>query len=323
MKNIFQHIKQQLSSRMGRNTLTFLVFLAISTLFWLLTSLNDEIQKDYELGIEIDRLPKDMTLLSNQGTLPKVTVSVRDKGISLLSKQLLGTSTLHIDYRDFYDNDNGRLSLTESQLNSNIRQIFGSTSTITNLSPDSLSISYTTLPPIKVPLIVKTRITPKPQFILSGQVIPSTDSVLVYMSPDFDSEMSALSTEIISMSNINDTTTVTAQIIKPAGCRTVPSEIKVTIPVEPLVTKSFDIPVEAVNLPEGLNIVTFPSTVKFNCLVPMSIYNSASYPVKAYADYAKRQDNIIPLELSILPDNYHSGTISPQNVEYVLEQNDN
>ncbi|MBD5366275.1 MAG: hypothetical protein HDR82_04575 [Bacteroides sp.] len=285
-------------------------------------SLNDEIQKDYELNVEINRLPKDMTLLSNQGAMPKVTVSVRDKGINLLSKQMLSAHTLHIDYTDFYDNNNGRLSLTESQLNSNLRQMFGSASTIVSQSPDSLSISYTTLPPIRVPIIVKTRITPKTQYIISGQVIPSTDSVLVYMAPDFDSDISALSTEIVTLTNVSDTTTITAQIVKPAGCRTVPSDIKVTIPVEPLVTKSFEIQVETVNIPDGLNIVTFPSTVKFTCLVPMSIYATASYPVKAYADYEKRQDNFIPLELSILPDNYHSGSISPMNVEYVLEQND-
>lgn len=319
MKNILNKIKQKLSSRTGQNTLTFLTFLAISSLFWLLMSLNDEIQKDYELSVLIEDMPEDISLLTSNGQPPIINVTVKDKGVNLLSKNILNSKKLKIAFKDFNDTENNRLSLNETQLSINLRQLFGSTATIINQTPDSLSINYTTTPPIKVPVIVKTHLSPKPQFIISGQVIPSVDSVLLYTPSNYNHEVKAIFTETVTLSNISDTTTVNTQLIKPSGCRTVPSDITITIPVEPLISKTFDIPVEVINLPYQLEIVTFPSSVKFTCLVPMSLFNSASYPIKAYADYNKRNNNTIPLELSIIPDNYHNGNVSPQNIEYILE----
>lgn len=312
-------IRELLNSRNGRNTLTFLVFLAIATLFWFLMSLNDEIQRDYELPVTIDGLPQDITLLSSHGETPVVNVSIRDKGANHLSKQFLKSPTLKIDYRDFNNTENNRLTLGESQLNTSIRQMFGSTATIVTQSPDSLSIAYTTLPPVKVPVILKSNITPKPQYTISGPIKSSADSVLIFSATPVAGKINALFTDPIQIDGISDTTTVVARLQIPAGCRAVPDEIKVTIPVEPLISKTFTINVEPINVPDGTSMVTFPSTVSFTCLIPMSLFNSAGYPLKAYADYTKRTDNTIPLEMSLIPDNYLNGALAPRSVEYILE----
>lgn len=316
--DIRDKIRHQLNSRNGRNTLTFLVFLAISTLFWFLMSLNDDIQHDYELPVTINNLPEDITLLSSHGETPVIAVTVRDKGVNHLSKRFIKSGALKIDYRDFTEADNNRLSLSEAQLGAALRQYFGSTATITQ-STDSLSIPYTTLPPVKVPIIFKTQIRPKPQFTVCGPLKSSADSVLIYSATPIDDRIRSISTDMIRTDGISDTTTVSVPLAVPAGCRAVPSDITVTIPVEPLVSKTFTIPVEPVNAPDGTTMVTFPSSVSFTCLVPMSLYNSAGYPLKAYADYNKRTANAITLEMSLMPDNYMNGTLSPASVEYIIE----
>ena len=315
--DIRNKIKQQLNSRSGRNTLTFLVFLAISTLFWFLMSLNDDIQHDYELPVTIENLPEDMTLLSPHGETPMVTVTVRDKGVNHLSKQFIKSGALKVNYRDFTDVDNNRLLLSETQLGAALRQYFGSSATITQ-STDSLSIPYTTLPPIKVPVVFKSQIKPKPQYTVCGPLKSSADSVLIYSAQPLEN-VQAVFTDIIRADGISDTTAVKVTLLVPARCRAVPSEITVTIPVEPLVSKTFSIPVEPINAPAGSSIVTFPSTVNFTCLLPMSLYNTAGYPLKAYADYNKRTDNTITLEMSLLPDSYINGSLSPSSVEYIIE----
>lgn len=282
-------------------------------------SLNDEIQRDYELPVTIVGLPADMTLLSAHGETPVINVSIRDKGANHLSRQFLKSSALKIDYRDFNNIDNNRLSLSEAQLNTSVRQLFGNTATIVTQSPDSLSISYTTLPPVKVPVIIKSNITPKPQYTISGPVKSSVDSVLLFSSKPISGKIKAVFTDQIIADGISDTITVNTGLQIPAGCRAVPEDINVTIPVEPLISKTFSIPVEPINYPDGTTMVTFPSTVSFSCLVPMSIFNSAGYPIKAYADYNKRVGTTIKLEMSLLPDNYLNGTLSPSSIEYILE----
>ena len=42
----------------GRNILTFLVFLAISTIFWFLLALNDDVQENYGLPVKLEDFPE-------------------------------------------------------------------------------------------------------------------------------------------------------------------------------------------------------------------------------------------------------------------------
>ena len=319
IRDIQQKIKRQLNSRNGRNSLTFLVFLAISTLFWFLMSLNDEIQRDYELPVIIDGLPADITLLSAHGETPVVSISVRDKGANHLSRQFLKRKNLHIGFNDFNNSDNCRLTLSETQLNNIIRQQFGGTATVITQSPDSLSVSYTTLPPVKVPVIIKSNIVAKPQYTINGPIQTSADSVLIFSATPLSNRIKAVFTDIVNLDGISDTTHTRASINVPADCRAVPDTIDIIVPVEPLVSRTFTIPVEPLNTPDNTMMITFPTQVSFSCLVPMSLFNTAGYPVNAYADYDKRTGNTIRLELSLIPDNYINGTISPTSVEYILE----
>lgn len=311
---------ETLNSKNGRNALTFLVFLCIATLFWFLMSLNDEVQKDYELPVVINGLPADMTMLTNHGVAPKVSVSVRDKGANQLSRKFMNGNTLKIDYRDFNNNGNNRLTLSEAQLNNSLRQFFGNTATIVTQTPDSLVIVYTTLPPTRVSITPRINVTPKPQYILSGGLKLSTDSVLLYSASSHSSITPTIYTDQINVNGISDTTTVVVKLQAPAGCRTVPEQIKVTIPVEPLVSKTITVPVEPIGNPNGTKLITFPANVSFTCLVPMSQFNLSTYPIKAYADYSKRSGNSIELDMSLLPDNYINGSLNPSSVEYIIEK---
>lgn len=317
---LFNKIKERLGSQSGRNALTFFVFLCIATLFWFLMSLNDEVQHDYQLSININGMPEDITLLSSHGLAPVVNVSIRDKGVNQLSREYMKQNTLKVDYSDFVNVNNERLTLSEQQLSTNLRQFFGSSASIVSHSPDSLSIAITTLPPLKMPLVISSEITTRPQYVISGKLQPSTDSILVYSAHRLeDYHLPYIPTNTIKLTDLHDTTTVTVKPNLPAGCRSIPEEITVTIPVEPLISKTFNVNIEPINAPDNMTVITFPSTAQFTCLVPMSIFNAPAYPIKAYADYNQRKENIIPLEMSLLPDNYLQGSISPQTVEYILE----
>lgn len=312
-------VAQALNSRNGRNTLTFIVFLCIATLFWFLMSLNDDVQRDYELPVRIEGLPSDMTLLTGGAGSPvAINVSVRDKGANQLPRRFKH-NTLNIDYRDFTDKENNRLTLSSAQLNNCLRQMFGSTATIITQTPDSLSIPYTTLPPTTVAIKPLINITPKPQFIQNGPIKLSVDSVKLYSSSPQSQLIKYIYTDELQRSSISDTTTVTVKLQVPAGCRAVPDHVKVTIPVEPLVSKTIIVPVEPVGNPDGTTMITFPATVAYTCLIPMSQFNLSSYPMKAYADYSKRNGNSIELDMSLIPENYMNGALSPTSVEFIIE----
>lgn len=304
-------------STRGRNALTFLVFLVISTLFWIVMTLNDETQLDFDVPVEITGVPDDMTLI----TLPPATVSVsvKDKGTSLLNFEWGKMPTMKLQYKDF-TKDGKRLLLGETQLNGIARSFFGSNAQIVTLKPDSLNLTFTTHKGEIRPIRLITDVTAAPQYIINGAVKAAIDTVRVYSVRSIPKSITRIDTEPVVASNLTDTTVMEVKLVAPEGMRVIPATVKVTIPVEPLIAKRRQIPVEVTNQPMHSRVITFPSTVEISYLIPMSEYNADNYQVKAYAEYRASRKKL-PLTLSILPDAYSRTTLATDSVEYIVEHN--
>lgn len=319
IKGIFTEIKSVIKSPGGKNVLTFGAFLIIATLFWFLMSLNDEVQRDYDLPAEIVNLPADMTLITTPPEL--IHISVRDKGSNLFSYDFGRRPAVKLDYKDFKAAGKKRLVMTESQLAASLRSYFGGSGTIVSQSPDSISVTYTTRPPVNVPVEIKADVSASSQHIVFGRLRADVDTIKLYSATPIDRAKIHAVTEHIQLSGLTDTTQVEVKILVPEGIRAIPSSVVVTIPVEPLIAKTRSVPVEVLNAPARHAVVTFPSSVEITYLLPMSLYGNDNFDVKAYADYVNREKNsTIPLSLSILPDYYRSTVIRPSAVEYIVEQ---
>lgn len=250
-----------------KDFLVFLVFVCIAAVFWFITALNSITQKSYEVNIVIDNVPDTVTFI----TLPpeKIHVNVRDKGSSLLRNQLTGKPALHINFKDFADN--GRLRVSHASLSASMRHLFGSTATISSLSPDSLSIPYTIYPGRKLPVELVYDVTVAPGMVL-GKPIISNKTVDAFSVMKNDT-LRKLYTEKVVLRNLDKNTTVDVPVLSKGGTRVIPSTVSVTFVVEQLVKKESDVLVEADNIPIGRDILFFPSRVKVAYYVPMSKYN--------------------------------------------------
>lgn len=320
LRQIYERLKEGLRTVKGRNALTFFIFLVISTAFWVLMALNDEVQHDYKLQLKLVGFPEDMTLIS--GANPEVNVTVKDKGSALMKFTWNREPSLTVRYDEFSNAGNNYLLLSQSQLNSAVRNIFGSAATILAVRPDSLSIYYTTEPGIPVRVRVDADVRPAPSAVAFGRVTLTTDTVMLFSNSKERSKIKELSTQPIVLSGLTDTARVTASLIVPPGMRAVPSQINVTIPVEPLITKTRKIAVEAVNVPPGKRLVTFPSMVDVTYLLPQSLYNNDTSPVKVIADYSNYApgEDDLPLTVMPLPNYYRLVSVTPSDVEFVIEQ---
>ena len=319
INGLYAKLKEDLRSRAGRNVLTFLVFLCISTVFWFAMSLNDEVQKDFKVPLELEEFPKDVTVIS--GNVPVVNVTVKDKG-STLAKFSWGVDpVLKVRYSSFSRPSDNTLVLTEAQLNSAVRSVFGSSASVVAIRPDSLHLQYTTNPGIPVRVIIDADISPSPQYEAFGAPKLSSDSVMLFSNLRKRHHIKELTTEPISLSELTDTTTVEAHIIVPEGMRAIPSTIRVTFPIEPLVSKTREFKVEAVNVPHGRRLIPFPSVIEVSYLLPKSLYSSDSSPIKVEVDYndIKPGQNTLPVHLVSVPSYYKSAQALTSEVEYLIE----
>ena len=123
VRNIYRTVSEALRTSKGRNILTFLVFLAISAVFWLLLALNDDVQQDYNIPVQLEGFPEDVTLLSGYNTT--LSVAVKDKGSSLMKYEFGNNPTMKLNFDDFINTGDTVLTIRASQLNSAVRSIFG------------------------------------------------------------------------------------------------------------------------------------------------------------------------------------------------------
>lgn len=319
-RQLYDKVKEGLRTVKGRNALTFLVFLAISAVFWVLMALNDEVQHDYRLKLKLAGFPENMTIIS--GANPTVSVSVKDKGSALMKFTWNTQPELTVNYDEFSKAGDHNLLMTQAQLNSAVRNIFGSSATIIAVRPDSLSLHYTTNPGVPVKVRIDADVRPAPSAVAFGRVTLSTDTVMLYSNSKERSRIKTLTTQPIILTGLTDTAHVSAALIVPPGMRAVPSQIKVTIPVEPLVTKTRKVEISQRNVPAGKRLVTFPSMAEVDYLLPKSLYNSDASPVKAVVDFSAYRpgDKKLPVTVLPLPNYYRFVSVRPSEVEFVIEE---
>lgn len=321
-RKILIGIKRVLRTAKGRNILTFLVFLAISTVFWFLLALNDDVQENYGLPVELEDFPENVTILS--GYNPMLNVTVKDKGSSLMKFSWGHNPHMKLRYEDFARPNDTTLLLNAAQLNSAVRGVFGTSASIVTLRPDSLRLTYTANPGVKVAVNVVSDIRTLPQYAYAGHPLVSVDSVMLYSNSPRRLRVHHLSTMPITLADLADTISMDVKLDVPPGMRAVPSVIKVSFPVEPLVAKQQSVPIEVINTPHGVRVVTFPAMAEVSYLLPKSIYSSEMAKVKAVVDYnaITSSSKSLPVTLSKLPSHFRSVSATPAKVEFVIERAD-
>lgn len=314
LKESKEKLRALATSRRGRNVLTFFVFLLISTAFWFILALNNETQAEFEIPLNLTGIPDNTTVITN---IPStVSVSVKDKGTSLLRYQWGKMPQLDVKFSDF-QKDNRHITLGGSQFSGIVRSFLGPTATVIDLKPDSLSLYYTTQPGVMKRVYSTIEATASPQHIISGEIRLIPDSVTIYSMNKISSSLK-ISTDSLILSGLTDSTTVEVGVMAPDGTKAIPSTVKAIIPVEPLIAKKRAIPVEIMNAPVDSKILLFPSSIEISYLVPISVYNNDDYIVKAYAQYEPNLKKL-PVHLSILPSVYRNVDFATDSVEYVVE----
>lgn len=315
-QKIQQKVTAALKSSRGQNVLLYLLFVAVAFVFWVFLSLDTEVQRDFEVPVELQDVPDSVTVI---GHVPEALgVSVKGKDSQLLRFLWGKMSPVRLKWQDNVEGD--ALVLNRQKLDSKMREYFGNGVQIVSCRPDSLRLPFTAQPGVRVKLMVQADIRPNLQYILSGPITADVDSVTLYSVADIPHSLRLVSTEPLVKSNLKDTMRYEVKVKPIAGVRIIPDVVTVTVPVEPLIARKRSVPIVVDNLPEGTNLLTFPSKAEISYLVPMSAYND-DYPVKAYVDFrsARPSRKKLPVSLSTIPSVYHNVSFSPDSVNYIIE----
>lgn len=296
----------------------FLVFVCVAAVFWFILALNDSAQDHFSVNLRIVNQPDSVTFISD--VPEKIHVAVSDKGTNLWRNGYLKHPTINIDFKEY--SSDGVLRYSYTDLLSSLKEKFGGSALITSVSLDSLQLFYTTNAGKRVPILVNCQVYPASGTTLEGSVKASPGSVYVYGSKETLDTINYVTTEPVTLRNVSETTDMEVKIQKIKGARPMPSKVKLTVPIEPLVKRQAMVTVDPINVPPGEELLLFPSKVPVEYYVAMSRLNDDEDPnihlTVNFDDIAKSSNGKLHVSAGQFPERLKNLTLRTDSIEYAV-----
>lgn len=320
MDRLFDKWKRFRETATFHDAVLFLVFVGVSTLFWIILALNDSAQDSFNVRLNISNVPDSVTFIND---IPdKFHVGVRDKGTNLWRTHYR-RPTVSINFRDYADK--GVLKFTHADMQTALKTLFGTTATITSSSLDSLVLVYTTNKGKRVPIKIHSNISAASGSVIEGNLQASPSSVYVFGDQTVLDTIHSVSTQLITLSDLTETTKVNVKLLKIRNARIVPSTVEVKVPVEPLVKKEAMITITPVNVPQNQSMLLFPSKVPVDYYVAMSRLGDNDDPsIELQVDYRgilESKNGKLRVRVVSYPERLQNLSLKTDSVEYTIVKN--
>ena len=317
---IFSLVRNFLSTIVNKEFLIFLFFLSVSGLFWLVITVTETYEREFSVPLRLVNVPKDIVVTSEVDDTVKVTI--RDKGYILLAyKYTLTDDPISIDYKLHAPKDE-KSTVSTSELQKLIYQQLSKSSRIISLKPDRLVYYFTRGKSKTVPLRLNGRIVMGQSHYVS-RIVFSPERVDVYARKSLLDSIHYAFTENMVISNLTDTIVRTVALKKVLGAKFVPSEVKVTIYPDILTEANVEVPITAVNMPEGKTLRTFPSRVKVLFVTGVgNVRNISANQFRVEADYSDIEahpSEKCSLSLVAMPQGVRNPRLEISEVDYLIE----
>ena len=315
--SIFRNL---LFNMFNKEFLIFLFFLLLSGAFWLVMTLTETYEREIKIPVHLDNVPRKVVVTSNVDDTLRVTI--RDRGY-LLFTYMYGKNQkpLRINFNT-YNKGNGYGSVQAADLQKLIYQQLFKSSRITGMKPDKFEYLYNNGNSKRVPVKLKGKITPGKSYYLAN-VSFSPEVVTIYATQHKLDSLSAIFTEQVNLSNVTDTVVREIMLNTIPGVKCIPSKVTMSVFPDVLTEESVEVPITAVNMPEGKVLRTFPSRVKVLFTTGASQFRGIRpEQFRVEVDYWEIQSHTsdkCPVSLVATPYGVRNARLEPDRVDYLVE----
>jgi len=305
----------------NREFLIFLFFLLISGTFWLLLTLNETYERDLKVPVRLVDIPKNVVLASDTTTYIQITV--RDKGYSLLT-YIYGNKihTVKVKFSN-YAKKNGVGAVSSSELQKLIYSQLFTSSRIVGIKPDKFEFFYNSGQNKRVPVRLNGKITPGQSYYLS-KVELSPDSIDIFASSEILDSIKYVNTVRLNYLNLTDTLRKDVSLKKIRGVKYIPEKIRLTVCPDILTEEKVEVPITALNMPEGKKLRTFPSRVTVTFTIGAGMFRSVNPDkFKVIVDYNEivaNPSDKCNVYLRYIPNGVRNARINIEQVDYLIEE---
>jgi len=308
-----------------RNLITFLFFVLIAAVFWMVRSLGEEYETDVTYPVRYVNFPDNKVLI---GEVPdKLKLRIRAKGFSIIKSKLdLNLIPLKFNVNSFSLNSIGADTfyiITETVrdlLSEELEQV-----RILDISPDTLFFRFTGMVVKKVAIRPVLALHDKffqKQYMQNGTIGVFPDSIIVSGPVTLVRDINFIPTEPLSFTNLDDTVELQCNLKKSAMIAFSQYKVRLVIPVDRFTEVEENLTVVPVHVPDSLTMIAIPGQVKITYKICLGNYKKVQdNPLVARIDHNKISDNQysrLPVFLSDTPRYINNVRFNPKETEFLI-----
>lgn len=315
-------VRNFLFSSANREFLTFFFFLVLSTIFWLMTALNETYEREIGVPAYLVNIPKNVVVTSDMEDTVRVTV--RDKGFALLAYTYgKGIRPINVNFQSAITRQSGYGVVSSQELMKMINQRFSGSSKIVQVKPDRLDFHYNYGLSRQVSVKISGHVVPGKSFYLARTRF-WPEKVTVYGSKQALDSLRFVKTVPINITNFNDTVLRTVALETIKGVKIVPNTVRIGLYSDILTEENIEVPITAINMPEGKVLRTFPQRVTVNFIVGASMFRSISPEqfavVVDYNEIIDHPSDKCSIHLRETPQGVRNARLKMTQVDYLIEE---
>ncbi len=310
--------------RLSSAPLTFLIFFALASGFWLLNRMQTKLSRDLRIPISLEELPP-AYMISNFHFKDTITLRVQDVGFQQVRYELNEFQPIVLPLR--YTKDNKPyLALSKDELRQEIMTRLSSSAVVQRQNIESYYLLLKARRRKKLAVELNADIAVASGYTMVKQtLIP--DSVLVYGEQSVLKKLKTVKTELCEVKDVKNTLDRKLQLKLPYGVHSQTNSVLFNVEVEELTEQVFTCPIRKLNVPKGIKMIALPSNVVVRMTLPRSYHSKLrEADIVPFIDYQKvaesKDGELSELEVKLIdyPKFIQGINIEPKQVQFVIEK---
>ncbi|MDP4225695.1 MAG: CdaR family protein [Bacteroidota bacterium] len=305
--------------------LVYFIFLILSFTFWLLNALSKDYTTTIDYPVQYVNFPKNKVLI---GELPpKLSIRVSAYGFALMRSRIFSRfQPIIFDVESFVlpQVDAGSYLFHTKIAEDRISDQLGSEIKVLGISPDTIIFNFVPVARKEVPVVPQLKISADKQYLLKGNISVNPDHIIISGPKSVIDSITEIKTTVTRFKHIRKKIKKRIPLVQRENVQYSISSVDVSFEVEKYTEALLNVPIEAINVPNGLSLKIFPSTVKISYLVGISQYKNIVpgnfRAVVNYQQIEKYSVSRLPVSIVKKPKNINLLKLQPQNVEYLIEK---
>jgi hypothetical protein len=307
--------------KIDRNLPVFLIFLGLSAIFWFLQTIQENTEVTLSYRLIIEDMPNDVVFTSDMPS--EINVSYSSKGWNAFYYKFMRNDNpeIVINFKEV-NQKSGRVIIDANTLRRAVMRKKPQGMTFKTTSPNKIEAYYSNGQHKRVPVIFNGRVSTTAGRYQCGTIL-MPDSVDIYAPKHIYGSINHVKTENVTYTDLEDTLQTRLALLVPRGAKAIPDSVDTRICVDIFTDKTLQATVYSENVPHNKLIRTFPLKVNVTFLVSATLYDEINASDFLLAiDYKELSSDSKRCRIHVRqkPGNIRNLRISPETVEYIIEQ---